>query len=140
MSHIGIDMIAAERLRQIEVENFTPRHDDQHTRGELAWAAVCFAAPAQVFALVNSCLDGRYVFADPWPRQWSEEWDKRPRNLAGELLPAIDQEPAERIHNLVKAGALIAAEIDRLWRAAAAGADDGASTRRDPLPENRTED
>ena len=49
-------------------------------------------------------------FVDPWPRSWVEDWDKR--------LPTRDPRDVsdERIRELEKAGALIAAEIDRLLR------------------------
>ncbi|HCT33652.1 MAG TPA: hypothetical protein DF966_10890, partial [Sulfitobacter sp.] len=43
------------------------------------------------------------LFEDPWPSEWDDEWDKR------------DQ--LDRRRKLVIAGALIAAEIDRLDRA-----------------------
>ncbi len=39
----GVAAIAAERRRQVEAEGWTPEHDDQHTRGELARAAACYA-------------------------------------------------------------------------------------------------
>ncbi len=93
-----IDEIAAERRRQVEAEGWTPEHDDEHRRDELAWAAVCYAAPSLVFS------QGR----DPWP--WAREWDKRPHRLPqGETLQT-------RMRALEKAGALIAAELDRLQR------------------------
>lgn len=94
----GVERIAAERRRQVDSEGWTPEHDDEHQRDELAWAAVCYAAPSIVFS------QGR----DPWP--WAREWDKRPRHAAqGETLQS-------RMRALEKAGALIAAELDRLQR------------------------
>ena len=41
----GIRLIAAERQRQVDVEGWTPAHDDEHDEGELAIAAACYAAP-----------------------------------------------------------------------------------------------
>ncbi len=38
----GIERIAAERLRQIEVEGWTPEHDLMHTPDELEKAAACY--------------------------------------------------------------------------------------------------
>ena len=35
----GVELIAAERTRQIDVEGWMPDHDDQHSQGELARAA-----------------------------------------------------------------------------------------------------
>ena len=47
-------------------------------------------------------------------RHWGERWDKRPREpLTHRLEHPTDQ---ERIRMLAKAGALIAAEIDRIKR------------------------
>lgn len=104
----GVARIAAERQRQVEKEGWTTEHDDEHQDGEMAWAAVCYAAPKPVYRL-SDVLRGYF---DPWP--WSVTWDKRPRATTGSL-----QTPAERIRMLEKAGALIAAEIDRLLRAPA---------------------
>lgn len=86
----GAELIAAERARQIEVEGWTPEHDDEHDDNELPKAAVAY-----VLASRNLVL-GSWAF---WP--WHEDWWK----------PSDDP-----IRNLVKAGALIAAEIDRLQR------------------------
>jgi hypothetical protein len=49
------------------------------------------------------------MLKDPWP--WEEKFDKRPRNGNVILFP---RDPKTRIELLVKAGALIAAEIDNL--------------------------
>lgn len=140
----GVDLIAAERLRQIEVERFSAEHDDRHDEHELAWAAACYAAPGRIYSLAESFGNENILFLDPWPVEWDEDGDKRPRDLQDRLLAAQDIEPAERIRCLVKAGALIAAEIDRLQRRMQQrlddGADDGASTRHYPSPENRAED
>lgn len=92
----GIEAIAAERKRQIEVERWTPEHDSQHTDGSIALAASAYA--------IASCNGNIYRAGEPppcWP--WGTEWWK----------------PKDRRSNLVKAGALIAAEIDRLDRATA---------------------
>lgn len=81
----GVELIAAERERQVSQEGWTPEHDDEHKHGELRGAAACYAL-------------GRMI-PEIWP--WSSEWWK----------------PGNRIRELAKAGALIAAEIDRLQRA-----------------------
>lgn len=109
----GIDLIAAERERQVSVEGWTPEHDDEHGVGEMTWAAVCYAAPNPVKALLPRQCNCRSVgecghafpvkvYRDPWP--WDAKWDKRGKH--------------DRIRQLAIAGALIAAEIDRLQRAA----------------------
>jgi hypothetical protein len=105
----GAARIAAERQRQITVEGWTPDHDDQHDDGSLALAAVCYAAPEPVFTLQQ--FDAAMTFSDPWP--WQADGDKRPRDEHDCLRsPSLE----ERIRMLEKAGALIAAEIDRLLR------------------------
>jgi hypothetical protein len=113
----GIERIAAERKRQIEKEGFTAKHDadEYHENGELAWAAVCYAAPKTIYTMDGALHHVR--FDDPWPEFWDDDWDKRPRTLGGERLLDNRELPHDlRIRQLEKAGALIAAEIDRLLR------------------------
>lgn len=86
--------VLAERERQQSAEGWTPEHDDQHDRGELAAAAACYAH----FGWMKT---GRAP--TEWP--WSSGWWK----------------PKDTRHDLVKAGALILAEIERLDRAALKG-------------------
>lgn len=105
----GIDDIAAERRRQIESEGWTPEHDDEHATGELARAAICYIKAALADRADRAVMD---TFQDKsgtpfsvfsgWP--WDDAWWK----------------PKSRRRDLVRAGALIAAEIDRLDRLAAA--------------------
>lgn len=88
--------IAAERRRQVEVEGWTPDHDDAHAQGDMAAAAAAYAFNAYVAGAP------RYFAADPrgfWP--WSLSWWK----------------PSTSRRDLVKAAALIVAEIERLDRA-----------------------
>lgn len=123
----AVDLIAAERQRQLEAEGWTAEHDDGHMTGELAWAAVCYAAPGRVY-VGQGMLNGK-AFGDPWPwrphsdmsGRGSYDWDKRKKGPQGHVGNAVRDMPAdgpERIDFLVKAGALIAAEIDRLNRLA----------------------
>jgi hypothetical protein len=94
----AIEAIAAERLRQIEAEGWTPEHDDEHGDGALAQAAACYAmGDHRILAWSH---DGKSLGqASLWP--WHPDWWK----------------PANRRRDLVKAGALIVAEIERLDRA-----------------------
>lgn len=116
----GAELIAAERRRQIEQEGWMPEHDDEHDDSSLALAAICFAAPQRVYIAIE--LANGVLFTDPWPDSWNEEHDKRFSCLAARTkLTNVTPDPAaythqERISYLVKAGALIAAEIDRLAR------------------------
>lgn len=96
----GIEIIADERRRQIEVKGWTTEHDVQHTNNELGRAAACYAAmPINIYEH-DIILDG-HAFVELWP--FDKEYYK----------PC----PENRIHELAKAGALIAAEIDRLINA-----------------------
>ena len=97
MSAAEVDVLA-ERRRQIEVEGWTPEHDDAHRHGDMSTAAACYA------------MMGRYHFPEPgnpppqWP--WAASWWK----------------PSTYRRNLVKAAALLLAEIERLDRANGASA------------------
>lgn len=105
----GAQMIAVERQRQIDVECWTPQHDAEHSAGTLAWAAVAYAAPQTVYRLSRT-LRG-LTFVDPWP------WAIDKRRTTGSKVDndgEVKLTSADRIRELVKAGALIAAEIDRL--------------------------
>lgn len=88
----GCQLIAAERKRQIEVEGWTADHDAKHVCGELTDAAVCYAIRGYWRTRYDSFLKAL------WP--WDSKYWK----------PTQD----DRIKELTKAGALIAAEIDRL--------------------------
>lgn len=108
----GVELIAAERQRQIEKKGWSAEHDDGHDGGELAMAAACYATPDLI------CVEERHAnsigFIDPWP--WDEADDKRARD--GNVLQHNHRlDDKARIRQLAKAGALIAAEIDRLQRA-----------------------
>ena len=92
-------MIAEERLRQVSQEGWSPEHDDKHVRGDLAFAAVGYAQLAGKIANVG--VQNVEMASKPWCWPWAEKWWK----------PSEDP-----VRNLVKAGALIAAEIDRLQR------------------------
>lgn len=108
----GIELIAAERQRQIEKEGWTAEHDEQHAYGELAMAAALYASPKQLYEMSR---DGSWTvtFSDPWP--W---WDEKEGPRGGSFtVPAWDKRKKHnRLRRLVIAGALIAAEIDRLQR------------------------
>jgi hypothetical protein len=106
----GVELIEAERQRQVEVEGWTPEHDVQHRNGELARAAATYAVDGELFIRETRMLlinQGR-GFADPD--------DYAPTTAYFPLWPFESQwyKPKNRLHDLARAGALIAAEIDRL--------------------------
>lgn len=110
----GIERIAAERQRQIEKKGWTAEHDDEHTDHSLALAAALYATPTAL--VVQDLRDEEIAAHDPWP--WDDSWDNRPRfSDTHRLMDADSQGVTARIRCLEKAGALIAAEIDRLLRA-----------------------
>lgn len=86
--------IARERERQRGAEGWTHAHDDQHVSGELARAAGTYAfhSAGKRIHRPGSCPVN-------WP--WDVSWWK----------------PTDRRRDLIKAGALIVAEIERLDRA-----------------------
>ncbi|MEB5847707.1 hypothetical protein [Klebsiella pneumoniae] len=87
--------VLAERKRQVTTEGWTPEHDDQHVNFEMAIAGGLYAISA-----VDSHHKLRNSAPSAWP--WDRKWWK----------------PDGPRRDLVKAGALILAEIERLDRAA----------------------
>jgi hypothetical protein len=95
----AVQDVLAERQRQITKEGWTTAHDDAYYAGDLSKAA-------SVYALVGSS-DGRVIGDElspsitqmVWPWEW--HWFK----------------PRDRRYNLVRAAALLLAEIERLDRA-----------------------
>lgn len=80
----GIELIAAERQRQITEEGWSAENDAKYTKNELVLAAVCYLVPTWVKTF--------------WPWRDFKWWKPSPDTST---------------RNLEKAGALIAAEIDR---------------------------
>lgn len=91
--HAAVRVLAGERMRQVAKEGWTPAHDDTHTDGELAMAASAYAHHSACQS--DACLD----LASAWP--WEEDFLK----------------PGAPIEDVVKAGALILAELERRIRA-----------------------
>ena len=96
--------VLAERQRQQSVEGWTPEHDDQYGKSQLLWASSCY--------LLNTIQPFNRIPMDwPWDSSW---WN-----------------PTSPRRDLVKASALIIAEMERRDRAA------GIDTRgSDALPTN----
>lgn len=86
----GIELIAAERKRQVKEEGFTAEHDSDHETVDLVAAAYCYTEEAMYGPRGN-----------PRPR-YGWPWDDK------------SWKPKDRKRNLVRAGALIAAALDRL--------------------------
>lgn len=91
----GLNIVARERLRQVEEEGFDATHDAQHTEGELL--SVAGEIVGYVDPKVSLDVD------DPWGIIARTEKKKL-------------GEPHETVRLLTIAGALIVAEIDRVIR------------------------
>lgn len=99
----ALEDVLAERERQKTQEGWSATHDDSHTDGALAIAAGCYAL---------STYTHEEYFPPRWPGvpkrwPWSEHWWK----------------PRTYREDLVRAGALILAELERLDRAAPRGSE-----------------
>lgn len=92
----GVQLIEAERVRQIAEEGWSVDHDDAHDSEQLAKAAAAYALPPSTRQVFRGRGRGRPAW---WP--WQAKWWK----------------PGDRKRELVKAGALIAAELERVMRA-----------------------
>ena len=98
----AFELVWAERLRQKAVEGYTPAHDDEHTEGQLALLAAAYALASQPSTYLISVGPFR-----------------------ASLMLLIDElrkiawpfKPKDPISNLVRAGALILAELERRLRA-----------------------
>jgi hypothetical protein len=113
----ALDDIAAERRRQIEAEGWTPEHDDTHDKGEMAAAASMYALnTVAVHEGLRPSLTLAFRLFWPWwvNRDLSERRSDGPR---WSIPEAQAWKPKDPRRDLVRAGALIVAEIDRLDRA-----------------------
>ncbi len=90
----GAGLIAQERRRQIEEEGFDQKHDEQHSAVDLAVAGACYALAGVVNDPAEPIIGP--VVKEYWP--FAKKWWK----------------PKDDRRNLIRAGALIAAALDRL--------------------------
>lgn len=94
MSKAIVDVVS-ERIRQQTDEGWSREHDDHHADGELVKAAVCYLR----------CGEGNPVTQPRVPHNWP--------------LEVSAFKPKDRRANLVRAAALVVAEIERFDREAA---------------------
>lgn len=101
----ALDDIAAERIRQLDEKGHDAEYDDASDHGELALAAATYATP---------------ISERPGPEDRPYTW-LLPTPYKPAAYEGFDGHPTleDRRVELVKAGALLAAEIDRLDRARA---------------------
>lgn len=93
--------VLAERQRQVQAEGWSNAHDDEHDAGDMAAAGASYALNAADLLHPFSQGDGGGDMPDCWP--WATVWWK----------------PSTARRDLVKAAALILAEIERCDRAEA---------------------
>ena len=96
----GVEFIAAERDRQLNQKGLDASRDDQYVTAELPLAAIYYAFPSDLFRPHARTAIRR---SDFWPPNWDSHYAQA----------NVD----DRLTQLAKAGALIAAEIDRILRA-----------------------
>ena len=85
MKKTGVELIAEERNEQIEKHGFNDIHDSEHLDCELMQAAVYLLTQDE------------YYYPPEWDKKWLEKFKKK-----------------DYVGRLKVAGALIAAELDRL--------------------------
>lgn len=97
----ALEDIQMERMRQLTKEDWSAAHDDHHDSGELARAAACYCLSAVETVTGREPLDflNDDFLSAVWP--WAREWWK----------------PKDARRDLVRAAALIVAEIERIDRA-----------------------
>lgn len=96
----ALEDILSERQRQVNIEGWTLEHDDQHTDGSMALAAGAYCESAARPHILARTMNAAFVVPKLWPRSWSLEWWK----------------PKDRRRDLIRAAALIIAEIERIDR------------------------
>lgn len=97
MKSQGMKDVIAERERQVATEGWTAEHDDHHAFGEMARAAMSYIE----HTLRHRGSSIYSIISAPWEWPWARQWWK----------------PKEPRRDLVRAAALIIAEIDKLDRA-----------------------
>lgn len=95
--------VLAERKRQVDQEGYSPEHDDEHADDHyLVRAAACYALAGAGGGSGPFWITHLQTPQQVWPYRW--EW-----------------KPSDNRRNLVKAAALLLAEIERIDRASLTG-------------------
>lgn len=97
----GATRIAYERSAHLFRERWTAEGDDKYVNNELLDAAICYIEQAGYTTSGDEYVYAHYPMPDAWP--FASSWWK----------------PKDPVRDLERAGALIAAEIDRRKRAEA---------------------
>lgn len=97
---VGTKLIEQYREEQISKHNWSVQHDiDINKDGQLILGAAAYLLGATPITVLTPSGPAVIVAEQLWPSNWSKQWLKLSDN---------------KVKNLSKAGALVAAEIDRL--------------------------
>ena len=104
----GVKLIALERKRQLEEEGWNAHHDSRHEPGTLSMAGAQYARVASMWgkslhkgtSRLETLMEIKDTAPGSWP--WSQDWWK--------------PTPDDLLRQYAKAGALIAAEMDKIIR------------------------
>lgn len=99
-----INDVLVERVRQLSEEGYDTAHDDAHVNGELAMAAACYTI-------------GAFYGWEPKPDADGEVWQP---SMFEVTWPWDFAKPKDKRRDLVRAAALILAELERIDRASQA--------------------
>jgi hypothetical protein len=123
LQHPRLLDVLLERERQITVKGWNLSRDDEHAVGELAEAAACYAHTAFGVAFIahqqglpeeDRCVNLSEV---PAPDKWGPpEGRDESLDLSWPWIPMAWKPASSSRRNLVKAGALIQAELERMDR------------------------
>jgi hypothetical protein len=101
-TNTALAKIIEERACQLTVEGYTPAHDDEHTEGQMALLASAYALSSRgsLKKLLRRSLEGETL------------------HRLSQLLNLVGWsfKPKDPIRDLVRAGALILAELERRLR------------------------
>lgn len=109
----GIEIIAEERKTHPD-KGWTSKHDENHEDGSIGMAAACYAAPDPIF-IITKQDKSKTIYDDPFP--WGYTQLGRSMMDSDIFTYSTTEEKKEgksRIRQLAIAGALMAAEIDRI--------------------------
>lgn len=94
-----LKLVKAERQKQINKHGYTPEHDDEHTNGEIANAAACYAATVPIFKVMAN--------TDIFPMKTVYPWH----------CTLFSKQEKSRKEQIVTACAMLMAEYERIVRA-----------------------
>lgn len=96
-----LELVKAERQKQINKYGYTPEHDDEHTDGSIADAAACYASTKnQLFIPIGKDIEEHKALIRLWP--WEPKYFKKSEK--------------SREDQLITSAAMLMAEYERIVR------------------------